>query len=86
MRQTSLGLSAAFDYQGHVLATMDHYSATERTLVSQVPTRAVRTLYARFGDWFAWASLAGVVILSAWGALRRRHPAERSGEPIPAVP
>ena len=76
VRQTSLGLSAAFDYQGHVLASMDHYSATERTLVSQVPTRGVRTPYARFGDWFAWASLAGVVVLAAWGRFRRRHLAD----------
>ena len=76
VRQTSLGLSAAFDYEGHVLASMDHYSATERTLVSQVPTRAVRTPYARFGDWFAWASLAGVVVLAAWGRFHRRRPAD----------
>jgi len=74
VRHTSLGLSAAFDYQGHPLATMDHYLATERTLVSQVPTRGVRTPYARFGDWFAWASLAGLVVLAARGRFHQRHP------------
>jgi apolipoprotein N-acyltransferase len=74
VRQTSLGLSAAFDYQGHPLATMDHYLAAERTLVSQVPTRGVRTPYARFGDWFAWASLAGLAVLAAWGRFSRWHP------------
>ena len=74
VRQTSLGLSAAFDYEGHPLATMDHYSATERgrALVSQVPTRGVRTLYGRFGDWFAWASLTGLAILAAWRSLTGR--------------
>jgi apolipoprotein N-acyltransferase len=75
VRQTSLGLSAAFDYQGHVLATMDHYSAKERTLVSQVPTRGVRTPYSQFGDWFAWTSLAGLAVLTAWRQFRQRHPA-----------
>ena len=75
VRQTSLGLSAAFDYQGCPLATMDHYLATERVLVSQVPTRGVRTPYSRFGDWFAWVSLAGLAVLTAGGRLSRRNPA-----------
>lgn len=74
VRHTSLGLSAAFDYQGRVLATMDHYLATEPALVSQVPTRGVRTPYARFGDWFAWVSLAGLAVLAAWGWFLRQHP------------
>jgi apolipoprotein N-acyltransferase len=76
VRQTSLGLSAAFDYEGRPLATMDHYLATERALVSQVPTRGVRTFYARFGDWFAWASLAGLAVLAVRGRLSRRQPAD----------
>lgn len=63
VRHTSQGFSAAYDYQGRTLATMDHYSATDRTLVSQVPTRGVRTLYSLLGDWFAWASLAGLGVL-----------------------
>ncbi|HVT37690.1 MAG TPA: nitrilase-related carbon-nitrogen hydrolase [Gemmatimonadaceae bacterium] len=70
VRHASLGLSAAFDYQGHVLASMDHYLATDRVMVSQVPTRGVRTLYSILGDWFAWASLAAVAALAA---LARRH-------------
>ena len=65
VRQTSLGLSAAFDYQGRVLAAMDHYMTSDRVLVSQVPTHGVRTFYARFGDWFAWLSLAALVALAA---------------------
>lgn len=63
VRHTSQGLSAAYDYEGRSLATMDHYSATDRTMVSQVPTRGVRTLYSVLGDWFAWTSLAGLVLL-----------------------
>ncbi len=65
VRHTSQGLSAAFDYQGRLLASMDHSLATERTLVSQVPTRGARTPYALLGDWFAWASLAGLAVLAA---------------------
>jgi apolipoprotein N-acyltransferase len=65
VRHTSQGLSAAFDYEGRVLASMDHYSAANRSMVSQVPTRGVRTPYSVFGDWFAWscaAALAGLAI------------------------
>jgi apolipoprotein N-acyltransferase len=79
VRQTSLGFSAAYDYQGRPLATMDHYLATDRALVGQVPTRGVRTLYSLFGDWFAWASLAGLAALAALAArarLRRRVPTD----------
>ncbi len=66
VRHTSQGLSAAFDYQGRQLASMDHYATTDRVLVAQVPTRGTRTVYALLGDWFAWAclvGLTGVVIL-----------------------
>jgi apolipoprotein N-acyltransferase len=83
VRQTSLGLSAAFDYQGRPLAMMDHYLGTERALVSQVPTRGVRTPYARFGDWFAWASLAGLAALGYFGTTRD---ATRAGDRTQAPP
>ncbi len=69
-RQTSQGLSAAFDYQGRRLAAMDHYQTTDYAMVSQVPTRGVRTIYSRFGDWFAWLCLAGLVLLAV---LSLRH-------------
>jgi apolipoprotein N-acyltransferase len=71
VRQTSRGWSAAFDYEGHVLAAMDHYTATDRTLVSQVPTRGTRTPYGLIGDWFAWLCVAGLAILGV-AAVRRR--------------
>lgn len=71
IRHTSGGRSAAFDYEGRVLATMDHYTAAQRVMVSQVPTRGTRTPYARFGDWLAWLSIAGVVALAVTAARRR---------------
>ena len=67
VRHTSQGLSAAFDYQGRQVAAMDHYVASDRVLVAQVPTRGTRTVYGLLGDWFAWAclvGLAGVVTLA----------------------
>jgi apolipoprotein N-acyltransferase len=49
IRQTSTGLSAAYDYQGRRLAAMDHYMTTDYAMVSHVPTpgRAHGLLAAR---------------------------------------
>ncbi len=72
VRQTSRGLSAAYDYEGRRLAEMDHYYTTDYAMISEVPTRGVRTVYSRLGDWFAWlcvAALVGLAILS----LRRKE-------------
>ncbi len=65
VRHTSHGLSLAADPYGRVLASMDHFSAAERVLVTQVPTRRARTIYARLGDWFpqlAIVLLAGLLV------------------------
>ena len=72
VRHTSQGLSAAFDYQGRQLASMDHYLTTDRVLVAQVPTRGTRTVYALLGDWFAWACLAGLAGVVTLGIKSRR--------------
>jgi apolipoprotein N-acyltransferase len=63
VRQTSQGLSASFDYQGRRLSAMDHYRTSDYVLVSEVPTRGVRTIYARLGDWFAWLCAAALLVL-----------------------
>jgi apolipoprotein N-acyltransferase len=70
VRHTSQGLSAAYDYQGRRLAAMDHYLATDHTLISQVPIKGVRTIYSRLGDWFAWVCLVGLVGLAGLATWR----------------
>lgn len=65
IRHTSRGLSAAYDYQGHELAAMDHYRAVQHALVSEVSTHGVRTLYSLLGDWFAWGCLVALLGLVA---------------------
>jgi apolipoprotein N-acyltransferase len=72
VRHTSQGLSAAFDYQGRQLASMDHYVTTDRVLVAQVPTRGTRTIYALLGDWFAWACLVGLAWVVILGVRSRQ--------------
>jgi len=72
VRHTSQGLSSAFDFEGRPLASMDHYTASDKTLVAQVPTRGRRTLYSIFGDGLAWGCLVGLVALAVTG--RRNRP------------
>jgi apolipoprotein N-acyltransferase len=62
-RQTSHGLSEAFDYQGRTLAALDYYHSSDGAMVADLPTRSVRTIYSRFGDWFAWVAIAGSLAL-----------------------
>ena len=47
IRPTHKGLSAAADYQGRILAATDYFRATPSILVAQVPSRGVRTPYAK---------------------------------------
>jgi apolipoprotein N-acyltransferase len=72
IRQTSQGLSAAFDYQGRLLASMDHYQTTDYAMVSQVPTRGVPTIYSRLGDWFAWLCAFGLACLVVVSLRKKR--------------
>jgi apolipoprotein N-acyltransferase len=70
VRHTSNGFSMATDYQGRVLASMDHFVTDQRTMVAIVPTRGVPTVYSRIGDFFAWVCIAGLV--ATVGLSRRR--------------
>jgi apolipoprotein N-acyltransferase len=74
IRQTSQGLSAAYDYQGRRLAASDYYHASDYAMISEVPTRGVRTIYSRFGDWFGWLSLAVLFALIGKSLFAPRTP------------
>lgn len=76
-RQGNRGLSAAYDYEGHELAHMDQYQAQQLTMVAQVPTRGVRTLYSIYGNWFAWLCLAVLIGLFLVGMIFRSAGGER---------
>src|SRR5581483_9553647 len=72
VRQTKFGLSAAYDYQGRRLAAMDEFEAKDFVLVAEVPTRGVRTIYSRLGDWLAWLCIAGLLVLMAYTWRKQR--------------
>lgn len=75
VRQTDGGLSMAVDPYGRVLAQTDFFDATDRTMVAQVPTGHVDTLYASFGRWLGWACVVGFLLLVAWVVVSRRRTA-----------
>ena len=59
------------DDRGRVLAEASS-EQHDASLVGDLPLRATRTLYARWGDWFAWLDLALLAILLAAALPSRR--------------
>jgi apolipoprotein N-acyltransferase len=59
----SQSLSLACDYQGRVYGLMDHYHATDRVLVAQLPIKGVRTIYSQGGFLFPWVCISGLCLL-----------------------
>lgn len=66
------GLSAAFDYQGRVLAMQDTTTSDQHIMFADLPTRGSATIYRRIGDVFAWGCVLGMLVLSSM-ALAGRH-------------
>ncbi len=76
VRQVNTGTSMAVDYQGNVLAYQDYFRTADRTMLADVPTQGVKTVYGLLGDWFAYADIAFLAALSGWAIYRRvRRPA-----------
>jgi len=70
IRQDAEGVSAAYDHEGHVLATTDYFTTEQQTMVAYVPVRGVTTIYDRIGDTFAWLCLACVLALAVTALAR----------------
>jgi apolipoprotein N-acyltransferase len=70
VREANAGLSAAYDYQGHRLATVDAYTSPNAALIAEVPTRGTLTLYSILGDWFAYLCIAALLALATLAWLR----------------
>ena len=63
------------DDRGRVLAETSSVES-DAQLVGELPLRRTRTLYARWGDWFAWLCVAGLAFV-LWRALPVRGLATR---------
>lgn len=66
------GFSIAADPYGRVLASTNVLTASERTIVAQVPTHGVFTLYSVIGDLFGWLAVAGFVFIAGWAIFSGR--------------
>ena len=62
-RPANYGLTLAADYQGRVLARMDHFTTAEHQLSAWVPRDGVTTIYSRTGEVLPWLCL--LVVLTA---------------------
>ena len=71
IRPTGEGLSAAYDYQGRVLAATDYFTSDGESMIAHVPTQGVRTIYSVVGDAFAWVCIVALVALTGTAILKR---------------
>lgn len=78
VRQTSNGLAATYDYQGHVLAASDYFVTDQQTMIAFIPVKGVQTIYEIVGDLFAWLCVAGMLFLSGWTVFLSFKPASAS--------
>jgi apolipoprotein N-acyltransferase len=72
VRHAEGNVSVAVDPYGRVLAQTDFFDAADRTMVAQVPTAHVDTIYAAFGRWLGWLCLVGFGLLVGWALIRGR--------------
>jgi apolipoprotein N-acyltransferase len=71
VRATRQGVSLATDSQGRVVGyKADYFVADDQTLVTSVPIAGTGTAYVRIGDGVAYASTAGLLLVTGL-ALRR---------------
>ncbi len=72
VRPTYNGISYAMDPYGRVLARMASADGGNGIMYAELPTRGARTLYARFGDWFGWLTVAALAFFAVRAVVSRR--------------
>jgi apolipoprotein N-acyltransferase len=75
VRATRQGVSLATGGQGRLLGYKpDYFVAADQTIVTSVPTRGHDPTYDQVGDSLAYASVAGVLLLTGLASrLRQRR-------------
>ena len=71
-RAAKQGLLTVTDSRGRVLAQQSSGAAPFATLLADAPVYHEGTPYARFGDWFAWLTIAALVSLAVIIPARER--------------
>ena len=65
VRSAKQGLLTVSDDRGRILAQQDAAYVSSGTLLTTAPVRHDETFYSRWGDWFAWLNVAGLVAILA---------------------
>jgi apolipoprotein N-acyltransferase len=66
------GLTLAVDHQGRPLVQSNYFLNDQAIIYADLPTEGRETAYALLGDWFAWLSVAGFVVLLGIAIARRK--------------
>jgi apolipoprotein N-acyltransferase len=74
-RSAKQGLMTISDNRGRILSQEHSSSSGPATVIGTITLSPERTLYSRWGDWFAWLNLAGLVALIAL-RIRNQKPAQ----------
>ena len=72
VRSAKQGLMTITDDRGRVLLQGHSTDSGPATAIGNVPLGSSRTLYARYGNWFAWLNLAGLAVLLALAFTRQK--------------
>jgi apolipoprotein N-acyltransferase len=62
VRAAKRGYLTVSDHRGRILAETPSDAAPFSTLLASAPAVHAETLYLRFGDWFAWLALIGLIL------------------------
>ncbi|MBW1294362.1 nitrilase-related carbon-nitrogen hydrolase [Aquimarina litoralis] len=71
IRQTSFGLSIGTDYTGKVISEMDHFKDTNKVMITELPTKGVKTIYAVIGD--AFIAFCALLLVSVILIIRKKR-------------
>jgi len=75
------GLTLAVNHHGHPLVQSNYFVNDQPIVYADLPTEGVDTLYSLLGDWFAWLSIAGFVLLLVIVIARRISKAKQLAKP-----
>jgi apolipoprotein N-acyltransferase len=79
IRAAGKGISIISDYDGRLLGRQDYFTNSSGIMLTNIPTRGVRTIYSRIGDLFAYLCLAALVLLTVRAFANRKRPAAAAG-------
>jgi apolipoprotein N-acyltransferase len=65
-------LTIAVDYQGRPLVLSNYFLTDQSIIYADLPTEGRETVYTLLGDWFAWLSIAGLVLLVVMAKAKRK--------------